>query len=185
MRRLVLLLGLSLGVATTPTAEATTLESLAQASGGESSAQDQQGRVVIGETLLGRLSGPATTVMLGWLAGAADLTPPTGTLTINQDAVFTNTATVTLTLSASDDAGPVSQMRFSHDGLTYSSPEPYQTHVQKTLPSGDGLKTVHVQFRDAAGNWSPAASDQIVVDTLAPSVQLVSPKHGTLFGQAQ
>jgi hypothetical protein len=43
-----------------------------------------------------------------------------------------------------------------------------------TLAEGpDGPRTVYVQWRDAAGNWSTAASDDILLDTVAPSGTVV------------
>ena len=35
---------------------------------------------------------------------------------------------------------------------------------------GAGAKTVYAQFRDAAGNWSAAVTDTIVLDTTAPTI---------------
>ena len=93
---------------------------------------------------------------------------PTGTVAINGNAAATNNTTVTLTLSASDTQGAVTQMRFSNDGTTYSAAEAYATTKTWTLTAGDGTKTVYAQFQDAAGNWSTAATDTIVLDTTAP-----------------
>src|SRR5207244_3102807 len=44
--------------------------------------------------------------------------------------------------------------------------------VAFTLTSGDGLKTVCVQYRDAALNQSTTATDTITLDTQAPTVAL-------------
>ena len=118
-----------------------------------------------------------TTVMygqadIGFVAGTApptDTTPPTGTVTINNGAANTNTPNATLTLSATDGSGTVSQMQFSNDGSAYSTPEPYVTTKTWTLSSGDGTKTVHAKFKDAAGNWATAVTDTIVLDTTAPT----------------
>jgi len=85
-----------------------------------------------------------------------DTTPPAGAVTINSGAASTKNLTVTLSLSAGDNAGPVSQMKFSNDGTTYSAPEPYATSKTWTLASGDGTKTVYAKFKDLAGNWSAA-----------------------------
>ncbi len=104
----------------------------------------------------------------------ADTTPPTGSVTINSGAAATNTAAVTLALSATDDPGTVSQMQFSNDGTTYSTPEAYATTTAWTLTAGDGTKTVYAKFKDAAGNWSSAASDTIVLDATPPAISAVS-----------
>lgn len=97
----------------------------------------------------------------------SDTTPPTGTMTINGGAARTTSRTVTLTLSASDSQGTVTQMRFSNDGSTYSTAQAYATSATWTLTSGDGIKTVYAQFKDSAGNWSQAVTDtiELVTDT--------------------
>ncbi len=101
---------------------------------------------------------------------AADTTLPTGTVTINGGAASTNTTAATLTLSATDNSGSVAQMQFSNDGTTYSAVEAYATSKTWTLATGDGTKTVYAKFKDAAGNWSTAATDTIVLDTTPPTI---------------
>ena len=92
-----------------------------------------------------------------------DTTPPTGTILINGGASITKFAAVTLTLAASD-ANPPITMCFSNDGATYTTPEAFATTKNWTLSSEDGAKTVHVQFKDAAGNIGTAAAN-ITLDT--------------------
>ena len=99
---------------------------------------------------------------------------PTGSVVINGNAAATKNTTVTLTLSASDTQGPVTQMRFSNDGTSFSAAEAYATSKSWALTSGDGTKTVYVQYQDAAGNWSTAATDSIVLDTTAPSTSAIT-----------
>jgi len=106
-----------------------------------------------------------------------DTTLPTGTITINGGAASTNNTSVTLTLSCSDVNG-CSQMQFSNDEVTYSTPEVYATSKAWTLTSGDGTRTVYVKFKDTAGNWSLAFSDTILLDTSAPTTA-ASPVGGT------
>ena len=67
---------------------------------------------------------------------------PTGSVVINGNAAATRNTTVTLTLSASDTQGPVTRMRFSNDGATFSAAEAYATSKSWALTSGDGTKTV-------------------------------------------
>lgn len=112
---------------------------------------------------------------------AADTVAPTGTITINAGAAATNNRTITLTLAATDNSGSIAQMRFSDNGSTYSTAEAYATTKSWTLPTGDGSKTVYAQFKDAAGNWSAAASDAIVLDTVAPSLSFTSPLDGAVI----
>jgi hypothetical protein len=116
---------------------------------------------------------------------------PTGTIQINGGAAATNSATVSLTLSAADPlpGSGVGHMRFRNENTeTWSSWEPYSTSRQWLLSEGDGAKTVHVEYRDNAGNVSTAAiQDDIVLDsrlgttppadTTKPKISAVSPRH--------
>ena len=100
-----------------------------------------------------------------------DNVAPTGTIVINSGAAATNSTAATLTLSASDALSGVTQMRFSNDGTTFSAAQAYATTAAWTLTTGTCTKTVYVQFKDAAGNWSSAViSDTIVLDTTAPTI---------------
>ena len=114
-----------------------------------------------------------------------DSTAPGGRLTINNDAQYTNSASVTLNLSAQDNNGGsgISQMQFSNDGSTWSSPEAFVTTKAWTLPSGDGNKTVFAKFSDAVGNWSAPVSDTIILDTLAPAIIVTSPADNSATNQ--
>ena len=111
-----------------------------------------------------------------------DTTPPSGSITINNGAAATNSLTVTLTLSATDNSGTVSQMQFSNDNVTYATPETYATSKSWTLSSGDGAKTVYVKFSDPSGNWSTPVSDSITLDTTPPGIAITSPSDGTVLG---
>jgi hypothetical protein len=97
-----------------------------------------------------------------------DITAPTGTVAINAGAFATNNADVALTLTCSDPSG-CAQMRFSNDDTDYSTPETFAATKSWSLASGDGAKGVYAKFKDAAGNWSAAFTDAILLDTAAPS----------------
>lgn len=101
-----------------------------------------------------------------------DTTPPTGTITINSGAVITDNPAVTLTLSCSDNV-VCSQMQSSNDNITYSTPEPYGTTKSWTLSAGEGTKTVYAKFKDEAGNWSIAYSDNIDLCTASCTKSLL------------
>ena len=107
---------------------------------------------------------------------------PTGTIEINGGAAYTKSATVSLTLSASDPApgSGVDSMRFSNDGTNWSAWKSYATSKSWTLSGGNGTRTVHVQYRDKAGNISTAARDAIKVDTAKPTISGMSPKHASI-----
>ncbi len=116
---------------------------------------------------------------------STDATPPTGTVTINGGAAYTTSASVTLTLSATDDSGTVSQMQCSNDNVTYSAAEAYAISKTWTLTAGDGAKTVYAKFKDAAGNWSAPASDAITLDTVPPSAVTVTDDGATTASTTQ
>ncbi len=97
-----------------------------------------------------------------------DRTPPTGSTTINNGLLQTNSTLVTLTVSATDATSGVSQMRFSNDNVTWTSWEPYSTKKPWTLPVIDEIRTVQVQLADEAGLVSQY-QDTILLDTTRPS----------------
>jgi len=73
---------------------------------------------------------------------------------MNWGAPYTNNATVTLALDASDPSG-VTEMQFRNEVTgQWTTPEPYSRLKSWTLNASDGPKTIFVRFRDAAGNWS-------------------------------
>lgn len=100
--------------------------------------------------------------------GMGDTIPPVGTISINGGAVYTKSASVTLSLLAADNSGSVTSMQFSNDNVTWSGWELYAQTKSWTLASGDGTKTVYVQFKDGADNVSPNYSATVTVDSTAP-----------------
>ncbi len=102
-----------------------------------------------------------------------DTAPPSGTIVINGGAAYVTSTGVTLALSATDTLSGMGQMRFSNDGVSWSVWEAYGTSKAWTLTSGDGTKTVYVQYRDNAGNISGSFTDTIGLDTIAPSGTIV------------
>jgi hypothetical protein len=96
-----------------------------------------------------------------------DATAPAGSIVINSNATYTNSASVNLTLSATDNGSGIDKMRFSNDNISWSSWESYSTAKQWTLSSSNGTKTVYVQYTDKAGN-SATISDNIVFDNIKP-----------------
>ncbi len=104
-----------------------------------------------------------------------DTTAPTGTVSINAGAAYTNSTAVTLALSAADAGSGVAQMRFSNDGAAWSPWEPYAASKAWSIPAGDGTVMVYAQFNDFSGNVSSNATDTILLDTLPPSSAATSP----------
>ena len=111
------------------------------------------------------IPGPTTTTI------PSDITPPHGSITINNGALVTNSLNVVINLSVSDsenellgslmaapsgqEANPSIIMSLSNDGRQWSALEPFTSTKLWTLEPGEGMKTVYAQFRDAAGNWMP------------------------------
>lgn len=100
-----------------------------------------------------------------------DTTPPSGSASADGGADSAVVGTVRVATAATDALSDVTDIRLSNgpevddegvlvDGVTYG----YDDTTVWTLAPGRGTRTVHVQWRDAAGNWSDVASDAIVVD---------------------
>jgi PKD repeat protein len=100
----------------------------------------------------------------------ADNDGPSGRLFINGGDYFTQSRYVTLFCDPSDAGygiGPNSQMHFSNDGSTWSSPEPISNKRGKwdlgeyggSLT--EGFKTVYARYSDNNGNWSQVVADVI------------------------
>jgi len=101
--------------------------------------------------------------------GSTDGAPPTGSIAINNDAVYTASADVTLSLSSSSTRG-ISQMCISNTNTSPCLPwEPYTTSKSWTLTAGDGFKFVYAWFKDSSGtsNADPYFAT-ITLDTTPP-----------------
>jgi len=120
----------------------------------------------------------------------SDTATPTGSIIINSNATYTNSPTVTLSLSATDNLG-VTGYYLSTSSSTPSaldtgwtsvtSTNSYSSNVSYTLISGDGNKTAYVWFKDNSGNVSSSASDSIILDTTAPVITITSPTSNTTY----
>ncbi len=109
-----------------------------------------------------------------------DITAPEDEILINNDALYTNSLTVDLTLDATDLLSDVTYMRFSNDDSTWSSWYPYSSfYYPWVLASGpDGTRNVYVQYKDSAGNVSESFSDDIILDTTPPVISDFNPPNG-------
>jgi hypothetical protein len=106
---------------------------------------------------------------------------------IDGGAATTSSLGVTVSAPADGAAG----MRISVDGSTWEE-RPYQPSIGVSLDAwagggfpGDGLRTVSVQWRDSAGNWSETQSDSILLDRVAPAISAPSStvdRPGTVGG---
>jgi len=105
-----------------------------------------------------------------------DTTNPTATVLINNNDTYTNSKTVTLALTASDNLSGVFQMAFSNDGVTYSTPETFSTLKTWDLTDTEGTKTVYIKIIDNAGN-EYITSDTIILDKTTPSSTITLPTN--------
>lgn len=101
-----------------------------------------------------------------------DTTSPTGTISIAAGAEYTTSTSTTLTLSATDTGGAaLTQMRISNDNSDWGDGWiDYATTRSHTISSGNGLKTVYVQYKDSVGNISTSYTDTITLDGTTPTI---------------
>ena len=95
--------------------------------------------------------------------------PPTGTITINGGAEFTNSTVVTLNVTANDANGDPIEIRLKDSTGDWEEWEPFVNGKTWTLPTGEGLKTVELQLRDSKSTQPDTYSDSIIVDTTPPT----------------
>ncbi|MBD3329451.1 hypothetical protein GF357_03080 [Candidatus Dojkabacteria bacterium] len=100
-----------------------------------------------------------------------DATAPAGSLQILGESVSYDTSDreVELIIDATDAISYVSELRVSEDQVFADAEwETYATNRNFILSSGEGDKTVYIQFRDPAGNESLVFEDSIVFDATPP-----------------
>lgn len=103
-----------------------------------------------------------------------DTTAPVGSVLINNGAATSSSPQVTLNLSASDPQTGILDMRVATDGVPDNEVwVPYATSKTVTLPDSPGIKTVAVQYRNNAGQTSPAFTDTIEI-TAPATLPIVS-----------
>ncbi len=121
---------------------------------------------------------------------APDTTAPSGSVTVSGGSSYTNSTTITLNLSATDNVG-VTGYYLSDSSTTPSasasgwtpvtSTTSYSGSVSYTLSSGEGSKTIYAWYKDAAGNVSTTASATITYDTTVPTVTISSPTSSSTY----
>lgn len=109
-----------------------------------------------------------------------DTLAPAGlAVTLNDGAIYTTSANVTLksTLTDADTTGYQMKIWGIH-GVEDEASAAWETFAAEksiALPTGDGLKTVYVKVRDDVGNETAAVSDSITLDTAVPVVAITGP----------
>jgi uncharacterized delta-60 repeat protein len=101
-------------------------------------------------------------------------TPPVGSVTINTGDVYAENLSIDLTIFAEDAVSGVSDMMICNSSdFSSCSWESYSVSKSWNLVEGDGSKSVYIKFRDNLGNESISYSDDIVLDTQAPTGSLL------------
>lgn len=85
--------------------------------------------------------------------------------------IYTNSRTVKISAWAEDVDG-IASMRFANDGEAWG-PEVPSCPSGWTLRDEDGQRTVSVQFKDGAGNWSGVVSASIRLDRQGPTGSVI------------
>ena len=100
-----------------------------------------------------------------------DTTPPTGSIYINMGLAYTSSTGANLALAAQDPTpgSGVAQVRYSNDGVSWTTWESFASYKSWTLTSGDGVKTVYCQVKDVAGLVSSTFNSTIILDTTPPT----------------
>ncbi|CAM4219985.1 hypothetical protein FHS16_000436 [Paenibacillus endophyticus] len=108
-----------------------------------------------------------------------DRTPPTGSIALKNGSTTSNNLMLSLDLTVEDGKEGTDpediQMRLSQDGSSWSAIERYSSTKNYEIEAGDGsARAVYVQFIDAAGNKSMVYDAIFILDTLAPSIPVIT-----------
>ncbi len=103
-----------------------------------------------------------------------DTTMPSGTFVLNDDDTYVTSTSVTCDSAMTDGGSGMSEMRFQIDSGSWGAWMPYSASYTLALGVGEGTRNVDAEFRDTAGNVR-TASDDIIVDTVAPTMYSIAP----------
>ena len=114
----------------------------------------------------------------------AETTKPSGSISINNGSIYTNSLNAVLNLSAIDNIGVIGYYISTSatvpgvgdpGWVAINSTLNYRDDVVYVLSSGEGTKTIYVWYKDAAGNISDTVSDTIIVDLTIPDIGITTP----------
>jgi predicted GH43/DUF377 family glycosyl hydrolase len=100
-----------------------------------------------------------------------DMTPPNGTIMINNGTQYTTSRQVVLQISGSDPYGVDGAMISEDKNFNGLQPGTFADQEFFMLSTGDGVKTIYVRFVDLVGNYRDY-STSIILDTTPPTVTL-------------
>jgi hypothetical protein len=119
--------------------------------------------------LAGNVSVASTQVVIvDNVAPAASITAPAAT----------DTRPIAVTIGGTDNASGVAAYAVVDGTVAPAQNSPLWSATPQTgwtLPANDSTKTISAFVRDLAGNVSPAASRQVILDTTAPGVWMSTP----------
>ena len=98
---------------------------------------------------------------------------PTCSITINDDAPFTKSITVSVKTTAESAYGDVTDIRLSNDGSSWDTWQPFDPSLHWDIETGDGTKTVYVQVKDVQEVESQPCTDSIILDTEPPTGAII------------
>lgn len=110
-----------------------------------------------------------------------DTTAPAGvTLSLNDDARYTTSASITAKIGCEDAETTGYQMKIwgGVDGAATETDAAWVNFAATkaiTLTTGDGKKTVNLKVRDDVGNESAVVTKEIILDTAVPVVTITGP----------
>lgn len=110
-----------------------------------------------------------------------DTTAPAGvTLSLNDDARYTTSASITAKIGCEDAETTGYQMKIwgGVGGAATEADAAWVTFAatkEITLTTGDGKKTVNLKVRDDVGNESATVTKEIILDTAVPVVTITDP----------
>jgi hypothetical protein len=97
-----------------------------------------------------------------------DTTPPSAFLAVAGGVAAVNHADVSVALAATDAASGVAEFRLRSDGGEWTAWASARASEPFTLEGGEGVRRVYAQFRDAVGNVSAEAFDDVLLDLTPP-----------------
>ncbi len=104
-----------------------------------------------------------TTIVSPW--ALSDIDPPTGHVVVATSEPVVLSSRVVVGAPSDDGVGSgVDTIAVSNDGKAWTERTAYFESFFWDLVPGDGPRTVHVRWRDQAGNWSEIARASVVVD---------------------
>lgn len=94
--------------------------------------------------------------------------PTLNSISLNSGSSYTNSSTVTATISATYEPG-MTMSFYDYNPSGWKDWEAYSPTKTITLPSGEGSKRVYVRLQDSLGNVSSYQYDDIIVDQTSPT----------------